>query len=71
LRTAAFRFVRGLILIAAIDLLTPLALAADSKPDATVKTRAVEAGVFHAAEAPVGLRIFGGARPNGDGGEQQ
>jgi hypothetical protein len=76
LRTA-FRFARGLILIAAINLLTPLALAADPKPAAAVKTRAVEAGVFVDDKikadpelAAEGLRIFGGARPKGDGDEQ-
>jgi hypothetical protein len=46
LRTTAFRFARGIVLIAAAVLLAPSAPAADLKPDATVKTRAVEASVF-------------------------
>jgi len=46
LRTAACRFARGIFLITAALWLAPPALAADPKPDATVKTKAVEAGVF-------------------------
>jgi Protein of unknown function (DUF3298) len=46
LRIAAFRSARGLPLIAAALLLTPQAFAADPKPDATLKTKAIEASVF-------------------------
>jgi len=46
LRTAACRFARGIFLIAAALWLAQPALAADPKPDATVKTKAVEASVF-------------------------
>ena len=46
MRTAACRFARGIFLITAALWLAPPALAADPKPDATVKTKAVEAGVF-------------------------
>ena len=46
MRTAACRFARGIFLIAAALWLAQPALAADPKPDATVKTKAVEASVF-------------------------
>jgi uncharacterized protein YndB with AHSA1/START domain len=50
LRTAFCRFACGIFSIAAIALLAPSAFAADPKPDATVKTKAIEASVFLDAE---------------------
>jgi hypothetical protein len=45
LLTAACRFTHGIVFIAAV-LLAQLALAADPKPDATIKTKSIEARVF-------------------------
>jgi hypothetical protein len=45
LLTAARRFTRGIVFIAAVLLAQPT-LAADPKPDVTIKTKAIEASVF-------------------------
>jgi len=45
LLTAARRFTRGIVFVAAVLLAQP-ALAADPKPDVTIKTKAIEASVF-------------------------
>jgi hypothetical protein len=46
LRAAAFHFARRIFLIAAAAMLATLALAADLKPDAAIKTKAFEGNVF-------------------------
>ena len=46
MRAAALRFARRILLSGAAAFLAALALAADSKPDAAIKTKAFEGNVF-------------------------
>ena len=46
MRTAALHFARRILLIGTVASFATLALAADLKPDAAIKTKAIEASVF-------------------------